>query len=128
MTYSDVSYTRVKTDVQTKSTDAKEKAKTQSVGKRACSNCIRVGCAARRKKIDMESCADKMILYGPGMKMEEVAIQTKYLMELRDLEIDVEDIDKMERKENFLVDQDPLICFHMIQVSELLPPGSVGGG
>jgi hypothetical protein len=78
--------------------------------------------------MDMESRADKMILYGPGMKMEEVAIRTKYLMELRDLEIDVEDIDEMERKENFLVDQDPLICFHMIQVSELLPPGSVGGG
>jgi CRISPR/Cas system CSM-associated protein Csm3 (group 7 of RAMP superfamily) len=29
MTYSDVSYTRVKTDVQTKSTDAKDKAKTR---------------------------------------------------------------------------------------------------
>jgi hypothetical protein len=26
------------------------------------------------EKMDMESCADKMILYGPGMKMEEVAI------------------------------------------------------
>ena len=49
-------------------------------------------------------------------------------MELRDLEIDVEYIDEMERKENFLNDKDPLICFHMIQVSELLPPGSVGGG
>jgi hypothetical protein len=44
----------------------------------------------------MESRADKMILYGPSMKMEEVAIRTKYLMELRDLEIDVEDIDEME--------------------------------
>jgi hypothetical protein len=50
MTYSDVSYTRVKTDVQTKSTDAKEKAKTQSDGERACSNHVRVGRAARRKK------------------------------------------------------------------------------
>jgi hypothetical protein len=50
MTYSDVSYTRVKTDVQTKSTDAKDKAKTQSVGERARSNRARVGRAARRKK------------------------------------------------------------------------------
>jgi hypothetical protein len=49
-------------------------------------------------------------------------------MELCDLEIDVEDIDEMEQKENFLIDKDPLICFHMIQVSELLPPGRVGGG
>jgi hypothetical protein len=50
MTYSDVSYTQVKTDVQTKSTDAKDKAKTQSVGERARSNRARVGRAARRKK------------------------------------------------------------------------------
>jgi hypothetical protein len=62
------------------------------------------------------------------MKMEEVTIQTKYLMELHVLEIGVEDIDEMEQKENFLIDKDPLICFHMIQVSELLPPGSIGGG
>jgi hypothetical protein len=50
MMYSDVSYTRVKTDVQTKSTDAKDKVKTQSVGERARSNRARVGRAARRKK------------------------------------------------------------------------------
>jgi hypothetical protein len=50
-TYSDVSYTRVKTDVQTKSTNAKDKAKTQSVGERARSNRARVGRAARRKKL-----------------------------------------------------------------------------
>jgi hypothetical protein len=98
MTYSDVSYTRVKTDVQTKSTDAKDKAKTQSVGERARSNQRQGGscCKEKKKNVDMESRADKMILYGPGMKMEEVAIRTKYLMELRDLEIDVEDIDEME--------------------------------
>jgi hypothetical protein len=124
----DVIYSGTKTSIQTKDADAKEKSKTQSVGERARSNRVRVGRAARRKKMDMESRADKMILYGPGMKMEEIAIRTKYLMELRDLEIDVEDIDEMERKENFLIDKDPLTCFHMIQVSELLPPGSVGGG
>jgi hypothetical protein len=50
MMYSDVSYTQVKTDVRTKSTDAKDKAKTQSVGERARSNRARVGRAARRKK------------------------------------------------------------------------------
>jgi hypothetical protein len=50
MTYSDVSYTQVKTDVQTKGTDAKDKAKIQSVGERARSNRARVGRAVRRKK------------------------------------------------------------------------------
>jgi hypothetical protein len=40
----------------------------------------------------------------------------------------MEDIDEMEQKENFLINKDLLKCFHMIEVSELLPPRSIGGG
>jgi hypothetical protein len=56
MTYPDVTYSEIKTGIQIKDINVKEKAKTQSVGKQACSNCVRVGCAARRKNRHGESC------------------------------------------------------------------------
>jgi hypothetical protein len=40
----------MKTGIQIKDVNVKEKAKTQSVGEQVCSNHVRVGHAARRKK------------------------------------------------------------------------------
>jgi hypothetical protein len=50
MTYPDITYSGIKAGIQIKDVNAKEKAKTQSVGKRAHSNHVRVGRAVRRKK------------------------------------------------------------------------------
>jgi hypothetical protein len=49
-THPDVTYSGMKTAIQVKDIDVKEKSKTQSVGERARSNRVRVGRAARRKK------------------------------------------------------------------------------